>query len=758
MRQSTHFSLSDIEETFNKNLDSVHHPLNEKIKFNTPNFVRYSCPNSQKSNNDAGYIAYTDGRPTLIFVCNRCLPEAQRFPLRNAYFASSKTLQEYKADIEVKKQERLKLRITATEQAVRDFNKATPCISHPYLTNKHVSVSYEDGLRIASNGNLLLPIRLITGEIISIQKVYWDDKQGKFEKRFQSGTSPKNGFHLIGDINSHHIIFFAEGIATCLSIRESTHMPVVCVYGKKFHDIAPIIANAYPGKEFVYCIDHPTQGELDNPKIMKSEDSANKAVSLVGWRICLPDFSSLNLSAVALRQKNLSDFNDLFVELLRKDFSREAALGEVQLQLIHKDEDMISNKTGSNKKINDEETKDNVTTFKTIIKKTDYPELTLTARSMKPLNTYGNLKYMLDRLGISVQWNDMSRIREITIPNFPTFYDDQENSALNEIINLATIHNMPTTKIDDHLNSLAQQNHYHPIVECIKAKPWDGKERLNQFIATLKTTNDGFSYKLIRRWMLSAIAAAFSEKGFASQGVLVLQGKQGIGKTGWVKSLDPINCNAVKEGALLDPANKDNVITLSRYWIVEIGELDGTFRKSDMARNKSHITNQIDEVRAAYARKNSRYARRTAYTATVNVERYLTDDTGNRRWWTVEVIAINLQHGLNMQQVWAEVYHAWNNGEQTWLTDEESKLLSKSNIEYEQIDPFEEKILNYFDWNEGWQKYNTVIMDSSEVLRAIGYANPSRAQATRVGTILVKLTGKKPTRRKHTLPRIIPHS
>lgn len=379
-----------------------------------------------------------------------------------------------------------------------------------------------------------------------------------------------------------------------------------------------------------------------------------------------------------------------------------------------------------------------------------YPQLNL--MRTKPLNTHENLNFLLDFLNIKVRWNDMSRTREVIIPNFPGFSDDLENLTLNEIINLATINHMPTSRIDEHLNSLAQRNHYHPIVDCIISKPWDGVSRFNPFIKTLRTTNDEFSHVLIRKWMLAAIAAVFSEKGFPLQGVLVLQGKQNIGKTRWVKSLDPINCKAVKEGALLDPSNKDSLITCACYWIVELGELDATFRKSDIARIKSHITSEVDIVRFPYARKNSRLTRRTAYVATVNESRYLIDDTGNRRWWTMEILQIDLNHGLDMQQVWAEVYHCWKQGETPWLSQHEINQLNQLNMEFEQLDPFEEKILTQFDWREGWLHRQTVQLTATDALAAIDYKNPTRSEATRMGKILTKLTGKKPDRRYHMIP------
>jgi putative DNA primase/helicase len=385
------------------------------------------------------------------------------------------------------------------------------------------------------------------------------------------------------------------------------------------------------------------------------------------------------------------------------------------------------------------------------IQKGEYPDSYPTQNGAKVLNTLGNLQYMLDRLGIVVRWNDMSRTREVTIPNSPIFYDDQENSALNKIINLAILNNLPYTRIDENLTLLAQANHYHPIAECITSKPWDDIPRLDNHIKTLQTTDDEFAYILIRTWMLSAIAAVFSEQGFVSQGALVLQGKQGKGKTFWVTSLDPCNCNAVKSGGLLDPTNKDSLITHASYWIVELGELDGTFKKADMARIKSHITNNVDTVRTPYARKNSHFVRRHVYIATVNETRFLIDDTGNRRWWTAEVLNVDLEYlkGLkdkpgHMQQVWAEVYHLWCNGEKPELADEALKRLNESNIAHEQIDPFEEKAIGHFDWSSPLRNQE---MTATDVLTKIGYDKPSRSDSTRMGKILTKLTGLKPRKR-----------
>lgn len=374
----------------------------------------------------------------------------------------------------------------------------------------------------------------------------------------------------------------------------------------------------------------------------------------------------------------------------------------------------------------------------------------------KILDTQTNLKCLLDMHFIKVRWNMMLRMREITIPGINHFVDEKENADLAHIYHLATISRMPNKTLDRHLDSLAWINAYHPIVECIENKPWDKVPRMDNFIATVKTKDQEFSYSIVRRWMISAIAACHTKTGFSAQGVLVLQGVQNLGKTRWVKALDPLNCGAVKEGLLVDPSNKDSVITASQCWIAELGELDGNFRKADIARLKSFITNSVDVVRSPYNARNSYLNRRSVFVATVNESNFLVDDTGNRRWWTIEVESIDFSQTLDMQQVWAEAFHLWKGeNEITWLSEKEMVELNKVNEQHEIIDPFEEKFLTIFDFRPGWEKDTTLKMTTTEVLEKLGWDKPNKSDTCRMGRIIIKHTGKKPRKVSlsyHTLP------
>ena len=75
----------------------------------------------------------------------------------------------------------------------------------------------------------------------------------------------------------------------------------------------------------------------------------------------------------------------------------------------------------------------------------------------------------------------------------------------------------------------------------------------------------------------------------------------------------------------------------------------------DMARLKGVLTRDFDKVRRPYARAESEYQRRTVFFASVNKPNFLVDMTGNTRWWTIPVSKINYEHGIDMQQVFAQL-------------------------------------------------------------------------------------------------------
>jgi putative DNA primase/helicase len=352
-----------------------------------------------------------------------------------------------------------------------------------------------------------------------------------------------------------------------------------------------------------------------------------------------------------------------------------------------------------------------------------------------------------------MRFNRMSRRQEIVTPGYEPMDDDKENQLVLMIKHYAKVNGMPFTSIQEHIDLLTSLNGYHPIVEALKENPWDGVDRLTDFVKTIETKNPDLDYLIIRTWMRAAIAAAHSIDGFENHGVLVLQGDQGIGKTKWVKTLDPIGCGAVKADANIEPRNKDSVIGLARFWIAEIGELDGTFNKNDIAHLKGFITSNVDDVRVPWGRKESRLIRRTAFVATVNNPEFLIDTTGNRRWWTVSPVSINYEHGMDMLQVWAQVKVEWEQGGLVYLPKGLQDQVNERNKDHEVIDPIFEAISTAYDWTQSRDRKLTC----TDVLREIGYEKPTQRECTRAGIALTKITGKKMVKHNGSKIHLVPN-
>ena len=149
----------------------------------------------------------------------------------------------------------------------------------------------------------------------------------------------------------------------------------------------------------------------------------------------------------------------------------------------------------------------------------------------------------------------------------------------------------------------------------------------------------------------------------------------------------------LQDGLLVKPDDKDSVRLVTSFWLVELGELDATFSLSGQSQLKAFTTRDTDELRLPYARKESKFARRTVFFGSVNPREFLHDDTGNRRYWTIEAKSINHQHEIDMYQLWAQIYHMHQQGESHIPNADEYAALNESNEQYLAVDPIEERIL-----------------------------------------------------------------
>jgi len=363
----------------------------------------------------------------------------------------------------------------------------------------------------------------------------------------------------------------------------------------------------------------------------------------------------------------------------------------------------------------------------------------------KPKATIPNVAALLRYHDITCRYNVVSKEIEINIPGRSFLIDNAQNNAIIELETRATQADLPATCVHGIVNYLASQNYYNPVLGWIDSRGWDGTDRFPDLLATLNAKNNELAAVLLKRWLISAVAAVVQPNGqFSSKGVLVLQGEQGIGKTPWFRSLMGTNHDWFREAIVLNPSDKDSVKLAITCWIGELGELDATFRKADIAALKGFITKPLDEMRLPYGKAESKFPRRTVYGGSVNPRQYLHDETGNERFWTIECAGrIQWDHQINMQQLWAQVA-AWLRAGESWrLTPEETAMLSSTNEDFEAVDPIHEKILACYDVNQ----LRTEQMTATDVCESIGIENPSKTQTRDASAALKKILGEEPKRK-----------
>jgi putative DNA primase/helicase len=195
--------------------------------------------------------------------------------------------------------------------------------------------------------------------------------------------------------------------------------------------------------------------------------------------------------------------------------------------------------------------------------------------------------------------------------------------------------------------------------------------------------------------------------------------------------------------------DKDDVKRVLQYWIVELGELEGVLRM-DMPRLKAFLTLRKDEMRLPYGRGMTKYHRRTVFCASVNQFQFLSDPTGNSRWWSIPCVALDYKHKIDIQQLWAQVRHLYLSGERWYFDKDEEEELTQSNWIFEQPDEIEDIIRSGFDWEHFEAELEADLcgyLTATEVLRLCKVEQPTRAQAMKAGEILRTLT-KRPAKRE----------
>ncbi len=261
--------------------------------------------------------------------------------------------------------------------------------------------------------------------------------------------------------------------------------------------------------------------------------------------------------------------------------------------------------------------------------------------------------------------------------------------------------------LDDALLIVSSQNQVNGVKQYLQGLSWDGVRRVDTLLSDYLGAEDtGYARAVIRKSLCAAVARAV-QGGIKYDCMPIFTGPQGIGKSTFLRILG-------KEwfsDSLTTFEGKDAAEQIQGTWINEVGELTAMNRQETNA-VKQFLSKDDDIYRAAYGRHVKRYPRRCVFFGTSNNTEFLKDDTGNRRFWPVDVGIYPAKRSvwrdlpLEVDLIWAEAYVYWSLGEPLYLPKEIESEAERQQEKHRELSGKEGLIREFLEKKipAGWEK------------------------------------------------------
>lgn len=284
--------------------------------------------------------------------------------------------------------------------------------------------------------------------------------------------------------------------------------------------------------------------------------------------------------------------------------------------------------------------------------------------------------------------------------------------------------------VGDAVQRVAKDNLSHPVRAYLDGLEWDGGNRLNVWLYRYLAAQENRKYlaAIGTAFLISAVARIY-EPGCQADHVLVLEGRQGIGKTRTLQLLG----NPWTTDSLPDLHSKDAALQLAGVWLVELAEL-AALRRSEIEAVKGFISRRVDRYRPPYGRHAIDSPRQCVFVATTNEATYLRDPTGNRRYWPVRVQDVDFDAlERDRDQLWAEAVELYREGRPWHLIDDDARLAAREQDKRLHRSELEQCVAEFLDSLEDRGITETTTRDV--FTRALGLQFPEDVdKSRRLGT------------------------
>jgi hypothetical protein len=279
-------------------------------------------------------------------------------------------------------------------------------------------------------------------------------------------------------------------------------------------------------------------------------------------------------------------------------------------------------------------------------------------------NSQENIKRALDRLKVVLSFDAFSQKAMVEYGSYKGALEDTVVTRIWLEIDKQYHFRASKDFFFDVVQDTAHAHTFHPVLNYLKAQTWDGTPRVDEWLIRSGKAADTPYVRAVSALMLIAAVRRITRPGCKFDEMLVLEsGEQGLFKSTALRTLCP-NDSWFSDDLPLNVEAKQIVERTLGKWIIEASDLSG-MPKSQVEHLKAMLSRQVDgPVRLAYARIAVEQRRQFIIVGTTNSYHYLSDQTGNRRFWPVRIEKFDIPWlKANRDQLWAEAVHRETLGE-----------------------------------------------------------------------------------------------
>lgn len=253
---------------------------------------------------------------------------------------------------------------------------------------------------------------------------------------------------------------------------------------------------------------------------------------------------------------------------------------------------------------------------------------------------------------------------------------------------------------------------YNPLKEQFEALQWDGVVRRHHWLSDVLGADDNEYHAKVGAYFILSMVARVYDPGCQMDYMMILQGAQGARKSSVLRILG----GDYFAGGTFRVGDKDSLQVLQGRLIFNFNEID-SLNKAEGTAVKSFVTERVDIFRAPYARGFSEFPRSCVLTGDTNEDDFLKDGTGDRRFWPVHCVDIDVERMAAIrEQLLAEAVHFYKLGEQRYPDKaEEDRLFKPQQEQWKFVDVWQAVFARYVDSDQMVDNYDGTLVSGTKL-------------------------------------------